>query len=157
MAVDDTGRGQPRPPRIPALRLVEVDYNSAMRRRYASWTQPSRGRFIVALKRRLPVLMAVAMLAQLSACTLLPPRFDDRAADAGLTAATFEAGGFVLRTYRSRPARPGERLHIYLDGDGRPWRADPTTARRVVLDLIEQDPAPVILIGRPCYYGMVEQ
>lgn len=49
-------------------------------------------------------------------------------------------------------------VHIYLDGDGRPWRTpnqlslDPTPANPLVLKLLLQDRAPAIYLGRPCYF-----
>jgi len=52
----------------------------------------------------------------------------------------------------------GRELHIYLDGDGRIWRnadelaADPTPPHSLALQLMQLDPAPALLIGRPCYF-----
>ncbi|MFM8353661.1 MAG: alpha/beta fold hydrolase, partial [Gammaproteobacteria bacterium] len=52
------------------------------------------------------------------------------------------------------------RLHVYLDGDGRPLIAprrvarDPTPAQPLVLDLLAQDAAPALYLGRPCYHGL---
>jgi len=50
-------------------------------------------------------------------------------------------------------------LHIYLDGDGTPWIAnrpsdDPTPRNPLVLELMAQDPAPAVYLGRPCYHGL---
>lgn len=51
----------------------------------------------------------------------------------------------------------GDTLHIYLDGDGRIWRdantllPRPLTERSLALQLLREDPAPALLIGRPCY------
>lgn len=54
-------------------------------------------------------------------------------------------------------AGTGRSLHIYLDGDGRIWRtaqelfADPTAPQSLALQLMQRDPAPALLLGRPCY------
>lgn len=51
-------------------------------------------------------------------------------------------------------------VHVYLAGDGVPYvrrtlpAADPTPRRPVVLDLMALDPAPRLLLGRPCYHGL---
>lgn len=54
---------------------------------------------------------------------------------------------------------PGRTLHVYIDGDGRPWSgsrptADPTPRNPLVLRLMALDPAPSIYLGRPCYHGL---
>lgn len=51
-------------------------------------------------------------------------------------------------------------LHVYLDGDGTPWSSshriadDPTPRNPLILELMQKDQAPAILLGRPCYYGL---
>ncbi|AFL76329.1 alpha/beta fold hydrolase [Thiocystis violascens] len=51
------------------------------------------------------------------------------------------------------------RIHVYLEGDGRPWEtrdriaADPTPRNPVALRLMARDPRPAIHVGRPCYHG----
>jgi hypothetical protein len=50
-------------------------------------------------------------------------------------------------------------LHVYLEGDGRPWltrrriSADPTPHNALALRLMLRDPAPSAYLGRPCYHG----
>lgn len=57
-----------------------------------------------------------------------------------------------------RYAYGNEPLHIYLDGDGRPWQTptrvsvDPTPQNALLLKLMLLDPAPAIYLGRPCYF-----
>jgi len=66
-------------------------------------------------------------------------------------------------TYRKGQLKNGDPIHFYLDGDGTPWvrgnrvAADPTARQRLILELISADPAPSLLIGRPCYYQTVPQ
>lgn len=53
-------------------------------------------------------------------------------------------------------------LHVYLTGDGIPYvrtgliAADPTPRHPVALKLMALDPAPAILLGRPCYHGYAD-
>jgi len=61
--------------------------------------------------------------------------------------------------YRSAPVNDGP-LHIYIAGDGTPWHdgrwpaVDPTPREPVIVGLIALDPAPAIVLGRPCYHGL---
>lgn len=49
-------------------------------------------------------------------------------------------------------------LHIYLTGDGVPFVSpdrvalDPTPRKPLVLELMKADPAPSLMLGRPCYH-----
>lgn len=50
-------------------------------------------------------------------------------------------------------------LHVYLDGDGTPWKHgrianDPTSRNPIILKLMAQDKQAAILLGRPCYHGL---
>lgn len=53
-------------------------------------------------------------------------------------------------------------LHIYIDGDGRPFitpqrvARDPSPAKPYVFALMRQDPHPHTMLGRPCYHGLVD-
>lgn len=52
------------------------------------------------------------------------------------------------------------RIHVYLEGDGRPWigkrqiAADPGPFDPLTPRLMARDPTPSILVGRPCYHGL---
>ena len=52
------------------------------------------------------------------------------------------------------------RLHIYVGGDGVPWRGgqtpsnDPTPRNLLELQLMTLDRADAVFIGRPCYFGL---
>lgn len=54
----------------------------------------------------------------------------------------------------------GGQLHVYIEGDGRPWRnrtniaLDPTPKHFLMLELMAIDPAPAIYVGRPCYFRL---
>ncbi len=51
-------------------------------------------------------------------------------------------------------------LHVYIEGDGRPWRSrhkvslDPTPKNLLMLHLMAADPASSIYLGRPCYFNL---
>jgi len=57
----------------------------------------------------------------------------------------------------------GDELHIYIEGDGSIWRnpeqlsPDPTPAQPLMFELAKQDPAPVLLLGRPCYFEVADK
>lgn len=57
----------------------------------------------------------------------------------------------------SKPGQ-GNQLHVYIEGDGRPWETrispaqDPTPTRALTLELMALDPAPALFLGRPCYF-----
>lgn len=92
-------------------------------------------------------------------CASPGERFLADAAGRGFVRGTFAAPHHELVVLRHGSAHAGEPLHIYLDGDGSPWISprriaqDPTSRERLVLALMQRDPAAAVLIGRPCYYG----
>ncbi len=69
---------------------------------------------------------------------------------------------FRHRVYRNQAAirRASGSLHIYIDGDGRPFitpttvALDPTPRDPLMLRLMALDPAPSVYLGRPCYLGL---
>lgn len=72
------------------------------------------------------------------------------------------SGQFDHRIYLNKKAQQQldhSVIHIYLDGDGTPWENhrwitdDPTPRNHLVLRMMQQDQAPAILLGRPCYLG----
>jgi pimeloyl-ACP methyl ester carboxylesterase len=108
---------------------------------------------------RTPGRWAAAALtaALLAACASPAERFDAEATALGLRAGEVAGAGFRHRVHRS-PPRPGAVLHVYLDGDGTPYfaglpAADPTARDPLILKLLVRDPAPAVLLGRPCYHG----
>lgn len=104
-------------------------------------------------KRQWLVLLTVSLLA---ACSGIPDarQLADRH---GLSLQQVHGGPFLLPVL-ARPDLPaGGALHVYLEGDGRPWlnrvRAhNPTGRSNVALELMLADPGPALLLGRPCYH-----
>ncbi len=71
-------------------------------------------------------------------------------------------GDIIQSEFKHRVLRMpgrGEVLHVYIEGDGRPWRSrsqialDPTPRRPLLLQLMQLDDAPRLYLGRPCYFG----
>lgn len=73
---------------------------------------------------------------------------------------TLQGDGFKLLALKTaeNPA-PGTTLHVYLEGDGSPWKyrvvrmRDPTPRRPLMLKLMGLDDSPSLYLGRPCYNG----
>lgn len=57
----------------------------------------------------------------------------------------------------------GTRLHVYIEGDGKPWRTkyaiarDPSPRKPLMLKLMNLDPANALYLGRPCYYQTIDE
>ena len=101
------------------------------------------------------LLLAGAVTA---GCVSPTERFDARAATLTLERGTVPGAGFTHVVYRRPGAAPSHVLHVYLDGDGRPWdgrvpAADPTPQEPLTLRLLALDTAPAVYLGRPCYHG----
>ena len=97
------------------------------------------------------------LLPILVACS--PATRFDAAADArGLVREELSISKLPVVIYRDKEIRHSGKIHIYLDGDGKPWiggkrvALDPTTRSKLILDMMAVDTADKILIGRPCYY-----
>ena len=101
-------------------------------------------------------LLCLEVLCSGCASTSVP--FAQHADALGLESGWVSGNGFRLATFRSRVSQPREVLHLYLDGDGRPWRTrtrvarNPTPRNPLVLNLLARDPAPAMYLGRPCYH-----
>lgn len=125
--------------------------------------------------RSLPILILLALLA---ACSTPSETFTARAKRIDLLPSTVTGELFQHRVFWNAGARqlaatkdagaaspgaaPGERiLHIYLGGDGVPWKgghptSDPTPRNPLMLRLIALDSHPAVFLGRPCFHGFSE-
>ena len=69
------------------------------------------------------------------------------------------ANGYEHLVYKQEMFSNDGLLHVYLEGDGLPWRfrffpaSDPTDSRSLVLPLMALDKGPAVYVGRPCYNG----
>jgi pimeloyl-ACP methyl ester carboxylesterase len=95
-----------------------------------------------------------------NACSSPTIRFDTEAAHLGYTRTVVRGTEFLHVAYLKSKQQAKEAVHVYLEGDGLPWinhsfvARDPTPRDALMLRLMQLDPAPSILLGRPCYHGM---
>lgn len=101
----------------------------------------------------------VLFAALLAGCAAEPvARYEDTAARAGLTRSERTGLPFRHAVFARAAVAPAEELHVYLEGDGSPWRRpgviadDPTPRAPLALELLARDPGAAILVGRPCYH-----
>ena len=102
--------------------------------------------------------LAWCFLLVLVGCASPTTKLDRRAQTLGFSIAVVKGDGFLHRAYMSGDIDSAKRVHIYLDGDGRPWlwqrqaADDPTPSSTLVLELMSQDSTASIYLGRPCYF-----
>jgi hypothetical protein len=105
-------------------------------------------------------LACLLPLCLLLGCATPVERLEARASELGYRPVAVRGGKFRLRGFfkEGTPAG-GEILHVYLEGDGTPWRtrhsvaSEPTSRQPLMLELMAQDDAPALYLGRPCYLG----
>jgi hypothetical protein len=103
-----------------------------------------------------PRYFVAASVLFLSAC-VLRPAWQTLAIEGQLQSSWLEGGQFRHRVLENEIR--GERLRIYIGGDGGPWiredrvSVDPTPTNPVLLRLMHGATYPAIYLGRPCYFG----
>lgn len=81
------------------------------------------------------------------------------AAHAPLLTSTVSGAGFLHHFEIKGTLAGAQRVHVYLEGDGRPYATrylpatDPTPRRRLARELMALDPSPSLYLARPCYEG----
>ncbi|HWK72865.1 MAG TPA: dienelactone hydrolase family protein [Povalibacter sp.] len=110
-------------------------------------------------------LILIPALLTATACSSNAGRIDRQAHAAGLSRSVVQGQPYRHVVYANRMATgaAGDRLVVFLDGDGRPWTddgqqpsADPTTRNPIALKLLEQTPVPAIYVSRPCYQELAD-
>lgn len=102
----------------------------------------------------------VALSAPQFGCATPQDRIDAFAAGHGWTKEIRAGTGFRHVVIFNGVHWDGERVHVYIEGDGSPYldrwtiSPDPTPRRPVMLELMALDPAPSVYVGRPCYLGL---
>jgi hypothetical protein len=88
-----------------------------------------------------------------------PAEKANRSAQAlGFTREVVSGEPFRHLFYFNEGASNGSVLHVYIEHDGSPWlheqwvSADPTPRSPVMLELMGNDAAPSVYLGRPCYF-----
>ncbi|ATG89454.1 alpha/beta fold hydrolase [Methylomonas koyamae] len=111
---------------------------------------------------RYSLLVWLTLAPMLPGCVSPVAKLHRQASGFGFVGLDLSGGGFMMRGFLNQPAPAAARLHVYLEGDGRPWErgvipaAEPTTRDSVILPLMAADPAPSLYLGRPCYNGHAE-
>lgn len=112
---------------------------------------------------RIRFLVLLAALPLL-ACTNFSPDARRHSADAmalahGWRPLRLATHDFVLAAYAPSPARPGETLAVYIEGDGLAWLSpsrpsdDPTPLHPLALELaLRHDRGTAVYLARPCQY-----
>lgn len=104
--------------------------------------------------------VGAALLAVLACATSPARRLDAEAGRLGYRVLIVAGDGFAHRAYAKEGSggAAGAPLHVYLEGDGRPFASatrvarDPHTRRPVAFELMGLDPAPALYLARPCYH-----
>lgn len=111
---------------------------------------------MIPFARRLVYLCCLLVAA---ACSSPSAKLHAQAEHLNLQALELPGGPYRLTAF-FRPGQPANQtLHVYLEGDGRPWQrgrwpaADPTTHSSLMLPLLGLDTKPALYLGRPCYNG----
>jgi hypothetical protein len=93
-----------------------------------------------------------------TACSSPAQRYNGAAEARSYSVGSVPAPPFRLTVYLPAGEPPPSGLwHVYLTGDGTPWERgrypsqDPTPRRPLVLELMDRDPGPRLLLHRPCY------
>jgi len=106
--------------------------------------------------------MALLALFLLTACQTPTGKLRETAKSQGFERTSIRSGGFEHTVFDSVETERIKTLHVYLEGDGSPWRyrtvvmPDPTPRQPLMLWLMGLDPAPSVYVGRPCYNGTFE-
>jgi predicted alpha/beta hydrolase family esterase len=74
-----------------------------------------------------------------------------------MTVSEVNGDGFDHLVVQRMSGSSGNRLHVYIEGDGIPWSgnlpsANPTPRNTLALTLASLDPVDFIYVGRPCYF-----
>ncbi len=101
-------------------------------------------------------------LGLLVACSQPTRDFDRDAARLGYVKQLVKGETFQHAVYLKGKPGSGNRIYVYLPGDGSPWvnrlhvSDDPTPRYPLTLRLMHKGPQPAIYLGRPCYHGLAQ-
>jgi pimeloyl-ACP methyl ester carboxylesterase len=104
-------------------------------------------------------MMAALASLLIAGCASAPERVEGIAASLRMERAIEQGADFRHVVYRPAQRGPGA-LHVYIEGDGRPYldrwtvAADPTPRNPLMLQLMALDRGNAIYVGRPCYFGL---
>ncbi len=131
----------------------------ASKRFYLSAVRVLCGYFEDYLLRLLFWIISLSFLVAIAGCSSPAAKLQAQAKLFGLQTLELSADVFRLTAFYQPGRMPGKRLHVYLEGDGRPWLQgnwpadDPTTHASLMLPLMGLDNGAALYLGRPCYNG----
>lgn len=109
---------------------------------------------------RVKLLLCVFALVFVQGCETPTKNLTNFAQQNELKSLQIATGTFDLLFVDNRqPLRRDGVLHVYLEGDGSPWRhrvfvmPDPTPRNPLMLRLMSRDKTSAAYLGRPCYNG----
>lgn len=112
------------------------------------------------IEARAGALAALGLGLWLAGCAGVAERYDAAARERGLERHDVVGTTFHHAVFQPPAAKAGRILHVYIEGDGTPLiggrspTVDPTPRRPLMPALMARDPAPKLLLGRPCYHGL---
>ena len=114
-------------------------------------------------RRSIRQLLAVLVCLSIVGCASNAQRIDALARSAQLQRYVIESNQLPSVVYLRASKGSNQRLFIFIEGDGVPWRAgiapntDPTTREPLALELMVRTPGDAAYIGRPCYQRVVTE
>jgi hypothetical protein len=108
-------------------------------------------------------LVTVLVCLSIVGCTSNGQRIDALARSAQLHRYVFQSNELPSVVYLRASNGGSQRLLIFIEGDGIPWRAgiapntDPTTREPLALELLMRTPGNAAYVARPCYQGLLTQ
>lgn len=109
-------------------------------------------------------VIVVTAVAVICGCSNLAEQ-SDRFADSHKMTRTLTKGApFLHVLYTQKMSETTRSLHVYIEGDGRPWDLggllpadDPTPRKPLALHMMAKDNSAALYLGRPCYFGLAKQ
>lgn len=114
-----------------------------------------RHKFVPGMHDVLRVFTLLSLFSLIGGCASVSEINDGFARDHGWSVSSQQGELFHHRLYLS--GEPSGRLHVYIEGDGRPWvrrvqiNPQPEESRPLMLRLMAQDLVPAVYLTRPCY------
>jgi pimeloyl-ACP methyl ester carboxylesterase len=119
--------------------------------------------FIKNKARMLKIVIFMLICVVFAACSSPSQKFLETAKSYNISPWQINGSPFFHRLYLNQNSINDTQkkvLHVYIDGDGTPWEqnrwvaGDPTSRNTVILQMMNKDNMPAILLGRPCYHGV---
>lgn len=131
----------------------------ASKRFYLSALRVLCGYFEDYLLRLLFWIISLGFLVAIAGCSSPVAKLQAQAEQFGLQTLELSGDVFRMTAFYQPSTMPSQRLHVYLEGDGRPWlhgnwpAEEPTTHASLMLPLMALDNGAALYLGRPCYNG----